>query len=465
MKILSEYLKLGNKLDLEGVFDPILDLDANYFINIKRLRVTTEKEFDQSYKKINDFFGNIALLLAKSKDKGDRLYKSALKKFPSGEVNGIGLGYSKGTHGSGLGIKTVEKIISDAKQIIDSGVCEPEIFHLVGLFEEKVGPDRLSDMFATIIEDDIKSYTLKVNRKLGINSANYPDLPFDGEYLINPYKGNNILLLPKDILHEIPIAADWEDIDRVCQEIEIIRNEVNEFIGQEWKRLTTAAKKDFIRQNIMNDPQKLTSLINTYKGVSIDKYDFDSDELGEYKVPRYSKVIAEENPLKIPQEKKDSFEIASIICSKFKDLVENNKLYDLLYTDDGKPRKEKIAQLAFLSIAEVYCETNNIDLNQEVNSGRGPVDFKLSNGYDDRTLIEIKLTTNPNLLHGFNTQIQEYSKAEKTNKLIYLVIDNGGSKKKVDELKKIYKENQEIRNKPLLIIVDARPKNSASKFK
>ena len=215
----------------------------------------------------------------------------------------------------------------------------------------------------------------------------------------------------------------------------------------------------------MNDPQKLKSLINTYKGVSIDKYDFDSDELGEYKVTRYSKVIAEENPLEIPQEKKDSFETASIICNKFKDLVENNKLYDLLYTDDGKPRKEKIAQLAFLSIAEVYCETNNIDLNQEVNSGRGPVDFKLSNGYDDRTLIEIKLTTNPNLLHGFNTQIQEYSKAEKTNKLIYLVIDNGGSKNKVNELKKIYKENQEMRNKPLLIIVDARPKNSASKFK
>ena len=120
MKILSEYLKLGNKLDLEGVFDPILDLDANYFINIKRLRVTTEKEFEQSYKKINDFFGNIALLLANSKATEDRLYKSALKKFPSGEINGIGLGYSKGTHGSGLGTKTVEKIISDSKQIIDS---------------------------------------------------------------------------------------------------------------------------------------------------------------------------------------------------------------------------------------------------------------------------------------------------------------------------------------------------------
>lgn len=53
------------------------------------------------------------------------------------------------------------------------------------------------------------------------------------------------------------------------------------------------------------------------------------------------------NPLIIQDKEESPLKIALIICNKFKDLVENNKLYELLYTDDGKARKEKISQLAF----------------------------------------------------------------------------------------------------------------------
>jgi len=37
-------------------------------------------------------------------------------------------------------------------------------------------------------------------------------------------------------------------------------------------------------------------------------------------------------------------------------------------------------------------------------SGRGPVDFKISRG-EDKTVIEIKLTSNNDCLHGFEVQI------------------------------------------------------------
>ncbi len=40
---LSEYLELENKLDDEGVFDVILDIDANYFINIKLVQASNKK--------------------------------------------------------------------------------------------------------------------------------------------------------------------------------------------------------------------------------------------------------------------------------------------------------------------------------------------------------------------------------------------------------------------------------------
>ena len=43
---LSDYLGLGDKLDEEG----------NYFINIKRIKDTKEKNFQNSYGRIQQFF-------------------------------------------------------------------------------------------------------------------------------------------------------------------------------------------------------------------------------------------------------------------------------------------------------------------------------------------------------------------------------------------------------------------------
>lgn len=461
MEYLSEYLGMKDELDDEGTFDCLLDLDSNYFINIKCLRDTKEEVFKESYSKINIFFEKIGMLLRESNNERDRMYKTAIEIFPKGEVNGIGLGYAKGKYGGGLGKKAVKKIIEDAKEIIDAGTNEPEIFHLVGLFEENVGPDRLSDMIAVLIKEDIEKYTLTINKKLGINKERYPNIEFDNEFLINPYKKSRLLYLPKDILHELPIAEEWEDIDRVCEEIGIIRREINKIVGENWKKIKSADKKNFILNYIMKDSDNIEIVLKEYRNSNIEKYDFKKDKLGEYIAPKKLKEILKEISLyKEDIEKKCSIDIVQEICNSFKGLVENNKLYDVLYTDDGKPRKEKIAQLLFLGVAEAYCRSNNLDVNPEVNSGRGPVDFKFSNGYDDRVLVEIKLTTNSQLIHGFNKQIEEYAKAEKTDKLIYLVIDNGGKEKGIEKLKAMAKENQSIK----LILVDAKPKLSASRF-
>ena len=72
---LSEYVGLKNQLDDEGVFDVILDVDANYFINIKRLRFTKEKDFKDSYSKIEKFFGEIYKILSNCSNKNSILYK------------------------------------------------------------------------------------------------------------------------------------------------------------------------------------------------------------------------------------------------------------------------------------------------------------------------------------------------------------------------------------------------------
>ena len=156
-----------------GVFDVFLDEDSPFFINIKRLKECDIPEFVGSYNRVNAYFRDIGLLLKQSTP-GDRLYREAYKRFDFPEVNGINLGFSSGTHGAGFGNQLRKKIIGDAYEIIKSGSEQPEVFHLVGLFEDNVGPDRLSDMIARIIYDDIIKYTRRVLAELNITQTIYP---------------------------------------------------------------------------------------------------------------------------------------------------------------------------------------------------------------------------------------------------------------------------------------------------
>jgi hypothetical protein len=123
-----------------------------------------------------------------------------------------------------------------------------------------------------------------------------------------------------------------------------------------------------------------------------------------------------------------------------------------------------VSQKFFFAIAKAFCKANNLDISPESNSGRGPVDFKFSRGFNEKVLVEIKLSKNSKLLNGYKKQIQEYSKAEKANYSFYLVIDVGGSQKRIDALLAEYKKNLSNKNSPEIIIVDAKFKPSASKL-
>lgn len=225
----SEYLGVSSLKDY-GVFDALIEKDSHFFINILRLKNSRIPEFIEAYKHLNSYFNDIATLLdaADSPEMSDKMYKSARNKFNFHEVNGINLGFSKSSTGAGWGPKISNKVLRDAYQIIKKGNKQPEIFHLVSLFEENIAGDRLSDMIATIIEDYIKEYTLRIMNDIGINKSTRKELQFSPDgFVINPYKKIPILLLPEEILHELPIARCWDDISRVVIENELIRNEIN----------------------------------------------------------------------------------------------------------------------------------------------------------------------------------------------------------------------------------------------
>lgn len=78
---ISDFFELDDRLEELGVFDSIINKDSHFFINLLCLKKSDAQEFSNVYEHVNSFLSNIIILLSASKDKGDRFYREALKKF------------------------------------------------------------------------------------------------------------------------------------------------------------------------------------------------------------------------------------------------------------------------------------------------------------------------------------------------------------------------------------------------
>lgn len=103
----------------------------------------------------------------------------------------------------------------------------------------------------------------------------------------------------------------------------------------------------------------------------------------------------------------------------FKDFIENEDGY-LLFNPKGTrpPSQEKEVQLAF----KLVWAGSQLDVNREVNNGRGPVDYKASMGAGDKSLIEFKLASNSKLKGNLQKQVAIYEAANKTRASVKVVV-------------------------------------------
>ena len=451
----KEFQIKKQELEKRGIFDVLLDKDSSFFINLKRLKVTTIPEFVDCYKNINKFFGEIGLLLQQSQP-GDKFYNTALKKFDFPEVNGINLGFAVGKRGAGFGKKLRAQIIKDAHDIIQRGSIQPEIFHLVSLFEDNVGPDRISDMIAHLIYNNICNYTKRIYCELGITPDKYPNYDFDDGIVVNPYKKEKLLLLPREILHRLPIANGWDDIDRVCWENQEFRNQVNELVGEEWEKMAISDKKKFVLNWIFKNPSRLSRIVTEYQSATVNEYNL--FENLDYLVdclrcahPIPNKTIS------------TSKEMTLLSVNDYKDWVEFHRGSFVVNGENVKPN-EKTIQRTLHAVAFRFCKEMGFDISPETDGGRGPVDFKISKG-TDKTVVEIKLTSNPDCIHGYEIQIEEYAKAEDTQNKVFVLVDTGKNSTRIQQ---VYDKQAELlaegKNPADIIVIDAKPKPPASVY-
>lgn len=466
----DEYKIDLSKFEKTGAFDPILGIDTRLFIDPSLIKNTDIPEFKGNYIKIQEFFENIIRLLKQSKSNSqkDIFWKKAFTLFESSEIKGSNIGYSsKSNKGSGIGPKKKQRILSDIKSIIDAGNDDPTIFELLGAFEDDVGPDLISDMITNILIKQFICYTQRVCKELDIKLENlkFSKNYFSAQLPLNPYNKDPVILIPKEFLRDLPVANDFADLNWIKAHNDELKEFFNQIFRNAYKEVTTQEKKNYIKNVFIQYPNLLKDLLKNYSSSKPNYYNFKEDRTGEVGWYRAAQSILLESPLELKLQKEPTldnvYEVAKQICIHFKELIENNGLCKLLYDDKDKQKHESASQLLFFGIASAYCFANNLDLTPEADAGRGPVDFKISFGASAKIVVEVKLTSNKQLVHGYEKQLPIYKIAEKSQKGIYLVLYNGGITKS-----RWQKFNDLIKYSSLssidVVIINAIPKASAS---
>lgn len=472
-KKISEVFGVSEEdLKKEGVFNGFIDLDSKFYVDPHLLNSTKVPELENSYLSFKTHFTKIVRLLSAAKHPGDRFFREAHKNLIFPELQFVSLGYStEGRPGSGIGEGIALNLTNTAWEIIQAGITDPVIFELVGLIEENIGADRISDMAIHIIRLDLLTYSERVAKNLNLNTCQvkFPEKDF----LLPAISGSNrpTVLIPYGILNDLPVASGRDDIDRVCAHNENLRNRINEIIGDSMKDeagKTRRITKRELKHILLAHPEVLQDLVEQYKKNPVKQYDFDEDPSGQFIWHDIAREYTNLYPLLLGIDNvtpENILQLVLKICNHFKALVEANGLSVHFWDESKKLRNERFAQLLFFGIADAYCGAHNLDLNREPNAGRGPVDFKISHGYNSRVNVEIKYTSN-NIKKGYEKQLPIYDAAERTQYSIFLIIKTTESTQALDELKQFRIEQVAAgRRAPEIFVVDGRVLPSASKIK
>jgi len=365
------------------------------------------------------------------------------------------------------------RILGTARRIVELGVRDPELFTLIPLLEEGVGPDSISDMTSHVIASRLAEFTQRVLQDVEIVREKFVIGGSDFQLPVNPFaldRGSSlpVVLVPLDVLRDLPVASNWNDIGRVSAENAALRNRINVAIGDIWAR-HSKQKKEELRESVLSSREAFDALLEALREMPRNAYDLDIDPAGRSNWLELGRQIAQRFPYQLALTKPDIGglrQVVESIIERYQYLIENQGVWKLLYGPSGKPLHEGASQKVFFVTADSYCHASNIDVTPEANSGSGPVDFKLSRGYDARIVVELKLSTNPRLRHGYQTQLDAYMRGERTDVGYFVVlhVTSGRKSKQLDDILNL-EAGARSAGQPHspISVIDARPRASASR--
>lgn len=485
----SDFFKVSI-LDLEnyGAFNISLINDLPLFIDPFLLFGSNKNEYQELHKCILKY-----LSFLKSKgEQGINQIQQIKSWYLFPEVKQNWFGYSKiGNSGSGLGIKFGKALSSSIHYVFDDlgneTVTQSSHFEKAGLFQIGIGRDNISDFTTNLIKDYLLTYTeqfaLKHIKNSYLKICNVDKAYFDynlerwmpRKYRL-PFIGNDyVLLTPKDILtkdnnwiNNYDLTGDFESI---CNSIpnDQLKHEVFNYFRKKLpptKKNKKNTQKE-ISKAVFETINKYPEIIKHYIKIK-EKNKYSAKNISKKKVKAVESLFIEniKDVVFTLSDKTKFYDIEPISSYEesmkrikyLKDVIENKDGYRLFYVDGRPVKREDDLQVIY----RLTWYATNYDVNRETNNGRGPVDYAISKGSKDKTLVEFKLASNSNLKNNLAKQVGIYEKANNTTSSIKVILYFD-----IRELIRVNKILKELgfEDSPNIVLIDAEKKISASKVK
>lgn len=460
--------------DLDDWFDPHLTVDTKLFIDPLLLLMAGDP-WATAHGRLIDHFVRCYELVAKATDSMSTSGMMARRLLTFPEPAELCLGYTAvGSGGSGSGSAFAQRMADGIAVAIARGLVRPEHIEEIGILNEGIGADRISDAVGNVLKADFIAYTQEVCARHGIETQshrvrNARVFTAEGRWLTesvllptNSENGKPIILVPEIILNDLPTlnADEWFDANLN----EDIRNQLNLNVGERVR------KADIVRI-ARQHPDRVRSWARQQTSrKDLRGYDFSDDPRGVVQWDKLPVDYAETHPLTLSSAPVDESELRALVVQMlehFRHFIEDQRGWSLLWNSDGGEKPEEAAQLVFLGMAQHYLRLFNVEVDREVELGRGPVDFKIASGTRLRLLIEIKKAHNGKFWHGLQTQLPSYLTSDACDSGWYMAIryrNNKASETRMKELPSTVKVTAQRVGKQIhYAAIDARPKDSASK--
>ena len=407
-------------------------------------------------------------------------------RFP--EVKQNWLGYSEtGNGGSGLGVDFGQSMTNNICGVFpdlrSETITETSHLEKICLFRTGVGRDNVSDFTCNLIKEYLLRYTetfarqyLKPEqcRRISVQkvSFDYGLEVWTPRCFYLPYFNNDfVLLTPKDLLTKDENWINLSDMTHRFLDItaslpnDELRDQINDVYA---RAIPDRATQKQINEAAINTISRYPQLMDYYIKIKEEDKDAakdassnivtEADQIFVRNIQRLISVLHSDTEF-YDEVAIGSFEATRKRVMYLKHIIEDCDGYKLFYTG-GKPvRKEKDLQLLF----KLTWFGTAYDINAETNNGRGPVDYKVSFGASDKTLVEFKLAKNTKLKQNLKNQVEIYEQANGTNQSMKVILFFSESEHNL--VLKLLKELNIEDNGNIILIDACNNKMSASNVK
>lgn len=465
-------------VDTYGAFNIALVNDLPLFIDPFLLFDSARPEYRALHDDIIKY-----LVFVRDRAQADELTEGAISQWLYfREVKQNWLGFSRqGNSGTGLGKHFAAALARNFKRVFrnfgEETLTRSSHLEKLGLLSGGVGRDHLSDFTTNLIKGYLLKYTeefaaahLQPGQLKRVHvervAFNYETRRWQsGHFTLPWHAGDYVILTPCEILTRDEAWINQGDMlsqfFQLRQSLpdDALRAQVNDHF---LRRINERSTQEERRAAALRTIEKFTELLDHYikwkEEHAAEAHAVSSQKVQETHlqfVENIRELVLKHLAGTEFYERGDSYEEALQRVKYLKHVIEDNDGYRVFYVD-GKPVKRE-SDLHTMFRLTWYATA--FDVNAEVNNGRGPVDYKVSMGKQNASLVEFKLASNSSLRRNLEKQVEVYAKASQTEKAIKVILYfSDGELEKVTGILRDLK----LQDREDIVLIDAGRENKPS---